>query len=97
MARGWQPRKGDVSPRKEYVPEADASNLRNTMKTYEVTIYATVEADSLQEAEMLYSEGDYSIDYHEISDYDETDAADLDDYLHDVGVEKELEKRDGLA
>jgi hypothetical protein len=52
MARGWQPRKGDVSPRKEYVPEADEF---------------------------------------------ETDAADLDDYLHDVGVEKELEKRDGMA
>jgi len=22
MARGWQPRKGDVSPRKEYIPQA---------------------------------------------------------------------------
>lgn len=21
MARGWQPRKGDVSPRKEYIPQ----------------------------------------------------------------------------
>lgn len=41
------------------------------MKTYEITIYATVEASSLEEAEMLYSNGDYSIDYHEISDYDE--------------------------
>jgi hypothetical protein len=41
------------------------------MKTYEITIYATVEASSLEEAEMLYSNGEYSIDYHEISDYDD--------------------------
>lgn len=57
MARGWQPRKGDVSPRKEYVPDVD--------------------------------------EFEE--DTADTFAADLDDYLHDVGVEIALEKRDGMA
>lgn len=35
----------------------------------------------------------------EIDEWDdeEADKADLDDYLHDVSVEKELESRDGLA
>ena len=37
---------------------------------YEVVIYAIVEADSLEEAEELYADGEYYIDYHEIVDYD---------------------------
>lgn len=41
--------------------------------TYEVVIYATVEADSLEEAEEVYAQGEWSIDYHEIVDYDEND------------------------
>jgi hypothetical protein len=40
-------------------------------KQYEVIIYATVDADSLEEAEEVYSMGEWSIDYHEIVDYDE--------------------------
>lgn len=39
--------------------------------TYEVIIYATVEADSLEEAEEVYAQGEWSIDYHEIVDYDD--------------------------
>jgi hypothetical protein len=34
----------------------------------------------------------------EVDEFDrEATRADIDDYLHDVGVEKELEKRDGMA
>ena len=41
------------------------------MSTYEVIIYATVEANSIEEAEEVYSQGEWSIDYHEIVDYDD--------------------------
>jgi hypothetical protein len=40
-------------------------------KQYEVIIYTTIEADSLEEAEELYAMGEWSIDYHEICDYDD--------------------------
>jgi hypothetical protein len=40
-------------------------------KEYQVIMYAFIEADSLEEAEELYSEGEYFLDYHEIVDYDE--------------------------
>ena len=40
-------------------------------KEYEVRIYAFITADSLEEAEELYADGEYFIDYHEIVDYDD--------------------------
>ena len=40
-------------------------------KDYQVIMYAWIEADSLEEAEELYAQGEYFLDYHEICDYDE--------------------------
>lgn len=40
-------------------------------KSYEITITAFVEATSVAEAEEKYAMGDYYIDYHEITDYNE--------------------------
>lgn len=40
-------------------------------KEYQVIMYAYVTAESLEEAEELYADGEYFIDYHEICDYDE--------------------------
>ena len=40
-------------------------------KEYQIVMYAYVTANSLQEAEQMYEDGDYFPDYHEIIDYDE--------------------------
>jgi hypothetical protein len=45
--------------------------MEKTTKTYEVRIYAYIDATSPQEAEELYEQGEYFVDYHEIVDYDE--------------------------
>ena len=58
-------------------------------KQYEVTIYAIVEADSLEEAEELYADGEYYIDYHEISDYDEVTGAEIKYDQWDIEAMKE--------
>jgi DNA-dependent RNA polymerase auxiliary subunit epsilon len=53
-------------------------------KEYEIRITAYVQADSLKEAEELYADGEYSIDYHVIVDedgteYDQNDIEALDE------------------
>ena len=40
-------------------------------------MYAFIEADSLEEAEELYADGEYFLDYHEIVDYDDVTGAEV--------------------
>ena len=46
-------------------------------RQYEVIMYAFIEADSLEEAEELYADGEYFLDYHEIVDYDDVTGAEV--------------------
>lgn len=38
------------------------------MKTFEVITFGWVEAESLEQAEELYAEGEWLLDYHEIEE-----------------------------
>ena len=48
-----------------------------TEREYQVIMYAYVTASSLEEAEDLYADGEYYIDYHEICDYDSVTGAEV--------------------
>lgn len=55
-----------------------------TEKEYQIITYAWIKAKSLEEAEAMYEDGDYFVDYHVIEDedgqqYDQDDIERLSD------------------